>query len=283
MITLIGTDRRVFAGRQVGEGHRLELAAEDLPVALEGLAAAAAADEHVRVDLHGVSVPSWFVRPGRPLNPAELIARATLADLAEPYDVTIQAVSKHVKVLEDAGVVRRSRDAQRRPVHLEAEVLDLMTAWIERYRQTEATLDPDVPIIRVVREFDAPPDKVFRAHTDPDLLLQWYGPADTKTTIDHHVARPGGSFRYVHGFEDAEFVLRGCFHEVRAPRAHHPDRVHGGRRGSVMLCKMVLADLDDGRTAMTLTMLVDSFAVRDATGMEDGMRQSYERLDALLA
>jgi DNA-binding transcriptional ArsR family regulator len=49
--------------------------------------------------------------------------------------VTLQAVSKHLKVLEDAGLVSRRRDAQRRPVHLEAEVLDLMTAWIDRYRR----------------------------------------------------------------------------------------------------------------------------------------------------
>jgi DNA-binding transcriptional ArsR family regulator len=60
---------------------------------------------------------------------------ATVGELAEPYDVTIQAVSKHLKVLEDAGLVSRSRDAQRRPVHLEAEVFDLMTKWIERYRK----------------------------------------------------------------------------------------------------------------------------------------------------
>jgi len=60
---------------------------------------------------------------------------ATVTDLAEPYDVTVQAVSKHLRVLEDAGLVSRSRDAQRRPVHLEAEVFDLMTKWIERYRR----------------------------------------------------------------------------------------------------------------------------------------------------
>jgi DNA-binding transcriptional ArsR family regulator len=60
---------------------------------------------------------------------------ATVNELAEPYDVTLQAVSKHLKVLKDAGVVSRSRDAQRRPVHLEAEVFDLMTKWIERYRR----------------------------------------------------------------------------------------------------------------------------------------------------
>ncbi len=60
---------------------------------------------------------------------------ATLTELAEPYDVTVQAVSKHLKVLEDAGLVSRRRNAQRRPVHLEAEVFDLMTKWIERYRR----------------------------------------------------------------------------------------------------------------------------------------------------
>src|SRR6476620_10222034 len=71
----------------------------------------------------------------------DLVARlavgdATVGELAAPYDVTVQAVSKHLRVLEDAGLVSRTRDAQRRPVHLEAEVLDLMTAWIERYRRT---------------------------------------------------------------------------------------------------------------------------------------------------
>jgi DNA-binding transcriptional ArsR family regulator len=69
----------------------------------------------------------------------DMVARLALADstvneLASPYDMTVQAVSKHLRVLEDAGLVSRSRDAQWRPVHLEAEVFDLMSKWIERYR-----------------------------------------------------------------------------------------------------------------------------------------------------
>lgn len=60
---------------------------------------------------------------------------ATVTELAEPYGVSMQAVSKHVKVLTDAGLVTQSREAQRRPCHLEAEVFDLMTRWIERYRR----------------------------------------------------------------------------------------------------------------------------------------------------
>ena len=70
----------------------------------------------------------------------DLVARlcdgdATVGELAEPYDVSVQAVSKHLKVLEDAGLVTRTGEARRRPVHLEAEVFDLMTKWIERYRR----------------------------------------------------------------------------------------------------------------------------------------------------
>ena len=71
----------------------------------------------------------------------DLVARlavdgdASVGELAAPYDVSVQAVSKHLKVLEEAGLVSRTRDAQRRPVHLEAQVFDLMTKWIERYRR----------------------------------------------------------------------------------------------------------------------------------------------------
>jgi DNA-binding transcriptional ArsR family regulator len=60
---------------------------------------------------------------------------ATVGELADPYDVSMQAVSKHIQVLTDAGLVTKTKDAQRRPCHLEAEVFDLMTKWIERYRQ----------------------------------------------------------------------------------------------------------------------------------------------------
>lgn len=70
----------------------------------------------------------------------DIVARLAAGDadvgrLAEPYGVSLQAVSRHLKVLEDAGLVSRRREAQRRPCHLEAEVFDLMTKWIERYRR----------------------------------------------------------------------------------------------------------------------------------------------------
>ncbi|MDT5338954.1 MAG: hypothetical protein QOD90_4459 [Mycobacterium sp.] len=84
-----------------------------------------------------------FAALGDPIR-RDMVARLTVADatvgqLAEPYDVSLQAVSKHLKVLGEAGLVTRTRDAQTRPVHLDAEVFDLMTKWIERYRrQAEA-------------------------------------------------------------------------------------------------------------------------------------------------
>jgi DNA-binding transcriptional ArsR family regulator len=69
----------------------------------------------------------------------DLVARlasgdATVGELAAPYSMSLQAVSKHVRVLEQAGLVSKGRDAQRRPVRLEAEVLELTTRWLERYR-----------------------------------------------------------------------------------------------------------------------------------------------------
>jgi DNA-binding transcriptional ArsR family regulator len=70
----------------------------------------------------------------------DIVARLSLGDatpgqLAEPFAISLQAVSKHLKVLEEAGLISRSRDAQRRPCHLETPVLDEMTAWVDRYRR----------------------------------------------------------------------------------------------------------------------------------------------------
>ena len=70
----------------------------------------------------------------------DLVARlavsdATVGQLAAPHNMSVQAISKHLKVLEDCGLVTHRRDAQRRPRHLEAEVFELMTSWIDRYRK----------------------------------------------------------------------------------------------------------------------------------------------------
>jgi DNA-binding transcriptional ArsR family regulator len=92
--------------------------------------------EEVPVDEPLSKVFAALADPTRRDMVARLAAEAaTVGELAEPYAVSVQAISKHLKVLEDAGLVTKTKVAQRRAVHLEAEVLDLMTAWIERYRQ----------------------------------------------------------------------------------------------------------------------------------------------------
>ena len=91
---------------------------------------------------------------------------ATVGELAAPYPMSVQAVSKHLKVLEGAGLVTKAKDAQRRTVHLEAEVFDLMTRWIERYRrEAEARYRR---LDAVLAEMDADPD----VDTDLDPIQQ---------------------------------------------------------------------------------------------------------------
>ena len=85
----------------------------------------------------------------------------------------------------------------------------------------EATIeaDPKVPVIRITRDFNATPAQLLRAHTDPDLFIQWVGPNGMTAKIDQWDARTGGSWRFVQDAEGAEFAFRGCFHEIR------PDRI----------------------------------------------------------
>lgn len=152
--------------------------------------------------------------------------------------------------------------------------------------ETEITLDPSVPIIRIVREFDAPPEKVFRAHTDPDLVARWLGPRSHEMRIDHYDCRTGGSYRYVHVSDGNEFGFHGSFHEVRSPEVIVQTFTFDGEPDQVALERFVLEDLGGGRTKLTGTSLIDSFEARDAfvaSGMEDGIRQSFERLDELMA
>ncbi len=87
------------------------------------------------------------------------VSDATVGQLAAPYDVSLQAVSKHLKVLEDAGLVTRTRSAQTRPVHLEAEVFDLMTKWIERYQKRAEERYQRLDALLAEMNDDAPPHR----------------------------------------------------------------------------------------------------------------------------
>ena len=152
--------------------------------------------------------------------------------------------------------------------------------------QTEIAVDPDVPLVRITREFDAPPEKVFSAHTDPELVARWLGPRRLTMKIDHYDCRTGGSYRYLHVSDDAEFGFHGSFHEVRPAGLIVQTFTFEAIPDSVALQRLVFTDLGGGRTRLTSTSLVDSFAGRDAfvaSGMEAGVREVYERLDAVLA
>lgn len=152
--------------------------------------------------------------------------------------------------------------------------------------ETEIQLDAEVPLIRIIREFDATPARIFRAHTDPQLVVQWLGPRRHTMTIDTWDCRTGGSYRYRHVSDGQEHGFRGCFHEVRPSEVIVQTFSYEGFPDSVSLEKLTLTDLGNGRTRLVGTSLLDSFVARDllvASGMEGGVREGYQRLDELLA
>lgn len=151
--------------------------------------------------------------------------------------------------------------------------------------ETEIVSHPTVPLVRITREFDAQREMVFRAHTDPELIVQWLGPRDLVMTIDHYDCRTGGSYRYIHSKGDNQYGFFGAFHEVRPAELIVQTFCFEGFPDSVALERLTLEDLGDGRTRLVATSLVDSFEGRDAfvaSGMETGVREGYERLDELL-
>jgi uncharacterized protein YndB with AHSA1/START domain len=152
--------------------------------------------------------------------------------------------------------------------------------------QTEIVVDPDVPLVRITREFDAPVEKVFRAHVEPELVAQWLGPRRHEMVIDHWDCRTGGSYRYEHRSDGNAFGFHGSFHEVRPDELIVQTFTFEGFPDQVALETLRLEDLGDGRTRLVVQSLVDDFAARDAfvaSGMEEGVREGYERLDELLA
>jgi len=150
---------------------------------------------------------------------------------------------------------------------------------------TTIEADPKVPLIRMTRDFRATPAQLVRAHTDPEIFVQWIGPDDSNVRLDHWDARTGGSWRYVSGNGDEEYGFHGSFHEIRDDRLVQTFTYEGYPDG-VSLETMWFEDLGNGSTRMYATSLVDSFESRDAmlaSGMEVGINDGYAKLDRLLA
>jgi uncharacterized protein YndB with AHSA1/START domain len=153
-------------------------------------------------------------------------------------------------------------------------------------RETTIEADPNLPTIRIIRDFDAPPDRVFRAWVDPELVVQWLGPKSSEIRIDQWNARTGGNFRYA-SVQDGEEVAAfyGSFHEVRPSERLVQTFTWEGMPNGVALETMTFEDLGDGRTRTIGLSLVENLEARDAimaSGMEVGVYEGYAKLDALL-
>jgi uncharacterized protein YndB with AHSA1/START domain len=151
--------------------------------------------------------------------------------------------------------------------------------------KTRITAEPGTSQIIITREFDAPRDLVFRAHTDPDLLVQWLGPRDLTLTIDRYDVRDGGRWRYVH--TDAQgnaYAFHGVFHGNPSPQVIVQTAEFEGVPGHVKLDTTML----EQRGNKTLVRTVSAFgsvADRDAmiaSGVERGAHDSGDRLQELL-
>jgi uncharacterized protein YndB with AHSA1/START domain len=153
--------------------------------------------------------------------------------------------------------------------------------------QTTISAEPGKQEIFITREFDAPRDLVFKALTDPDLVVQWLGPRELTMRIETWDCRSGGSYRYFHA--DAagnEYGFHGCIHEVAAPeRVIQTFEFEGmPEKGHVAMETMRLVELLGGRTRMITQSVFQSQADRDGmlqSGMERGVNDSHARLDEL--
>ena len=152
---------------------------------------------------------------------------------------------------------------------------------------TTIEADPTLPTITMVRDFDAPAERVYRAWTDPELVVQWLGPNSTEMKIDRWEATTGGHYRYTAwqgGEEVAAFY--GSFHEARPGERLVQTFTWEGMPDGVSLETMTFTDLGDGRSRITGVSVVDSLESRDAilaSGMEVGVYEGYAKLDKLLA
>ena len=149
------------------------------------------------------------------------------------------------------------------------------------------TAEPGVPFIDMSREFDAPRDLLFRAHSDPELIRQWLGPRGYEIVIDHYDCREGGSYRYEHHDPQGNvYGFHGSFHGPQTVDGMVQTFEFEGAPGHVSLDSVRFEDLGGGRTRIVGHSVFQSVEARDAmvdNGMERGMKDGYDRLEELAA
>ena len=154
--------------------------------------------------------------------------------------------------------------------------------------KTTITAKPGKQDLFITREFDAPRELVFKAHTDPNLFVQWLGPRGLTTTLETFEPVSGGRWRFIQKDKDGnEYGFHGVFHEVSPERMIQTFEFDGlPESGHVTLETMKLETLRNGRTRLTVQSVFQTVSDRDGmiqSGMEHGVNEGYERLDELLA
>jgi uncharacterized protein YndB with AHSA1/START domain len=173
--------------------------------------------------------------------------------------------------------LRRSRPLARRENQARREE-ELMMGT------TEVKAEPGLPFVDVSREFDAPKDLLYRAFTDPDLLVQWLGPRKYEMVVDRYEVRDGGTWRYIHRDDSGNaYAFHGVFHAVGQDRIVQTFEFEGAP-GHVSLDSVEFVDRGP-RTFVKTHSVFQSVEARDATvdsGMTGGMDVGFGRLDDLL-
>jgi uncharacterized protein YndB with AHSA1/START domain len=148
------------------------------------------------------------------------------------------------------------------------------------------TAPEGLPFVEFVREFDAPVEKVFRAHKDPDLYKRWVGPRGYEMDLQEYDFSTGGGYRYVHkDGQGGEYAFRGVFHVVRDNDFAIQTFEFEGFPDVVSIESMKFEDLGNGRTRLSGKAVYPTLEARDgmvSSGMEKGMIDGYDQLEELV-
>ena len=158
----------------------------------------------------------------------------------------------------------------------------------EKKNKTVVTTEPGKQELFITREFNAPRELVFKAHTDPDIYARWLGPRDLTTILETFESVSGGRWRFIQKDQDGnEFGFHGVNHDVTAPERIISTFEFEGlpESGHVILETTKFEALPGGRTRVTTQSVYQSVADRDsmvAAGMESGVVAGHEQLDDIL-
>jgi len=153
--------------------------------------------------------------------------------------------------------------------------------------KTTIIAEPGKQELFITREFDAPRELVYKAHTEPEIFAQWLEPNDLSVEFEIFEPVSGGRWRFLHkGRDGEEYGFHGTFHEVSPTRIIQSFEFEGlPETGHVSLETLTLEELPNGRTKLTAHAVYQSVADRDGmiqSGMETGVNEGYDKLDELL-